>query len=47
MTPEELHDICKRLAELEEEARDIRRYIELAMLNEKLDVQAVQTRLIR
>jgi hypothetical protein len=45
--PEDLHDICKRLAQLEKDARDMRQDIEQLMLDEKLDVIAVQSRLIR
>lgn len=47
MTPEEMHDTCKRLAQIETDARELRQDIEQIMLEEKLDVQAVQSRLIR
>ncbi len=47
MEPETLHDLCKRLAQLEQDARDMRQEIERAMLDERLDTHLVQARLIR
>ena len=47
MEPEDLHDICKRLALLEKDARELREDLERLMLDEKLDVHMVQARLMR
>jgi hypothetical protein len=47
MNEEDLHDICKRLAQLEHDAREMRQDIERAMLEDRLDIRAVQARLIR